>query len=189
MYMKSKIKRKRGRAGRRGAGRGAGARQRPAARGEWSEVRGGWRWSVLPAITNMLGTTTTISPKPPQQQRYRIFLTVSNMANAIRWQHAILLLTCVLFTSRLQMVASDDKVELPKADADLFAALSDEDVDAANAALKAGANINSKSPRGAQTPLMQSVLHGRTKMVEWCLENGADVTIGERDGYTPMHGA
>lgn len=26
-------------------------------------------------------------------------------------------------------------------------------------------------------------------MVTWCLENGADVTIGERDGYTPMHGA
>ena len=36
---------------------------------------------------------------------------------------------------------------------------------------------------------MQSVLHGRTKCVKWCLENGADVTIGERDGYTPMHGA
>ena len=26
-------------------------------------------------------------------------------------------------------------------------------------------------------------------MVKWCLENGADSTIGERDGYTPMHGA
>ncbi len=36
---------------------------------------------------------------------------------------------------------------------------------------------------------MQSVLHGRTKMVEWCLNNGADVTIPERMGYTPMHGA
>ena len=26
-------------------------------------------------------------------------------------------------------------------------------------------------------------------MVQFCLENDADVTIGERDGYTPMHGA
>ncbi len=26
-------------------------------------------------------------------------------------------------------------------------------------------------------------------MVQFFLENGADVTIGERDGYTPMHGA
>jgi hypothetical protein len=24
-------------------------------------------------------------------------------------------------------------------------------------------------------------------MVKFFLENGADVTIGERDGYTPMH--
>ena len=26
-------------------------------------------------------------------------------------------------------------------------------------------------------------------MVEWCLDNGADTTIPERDVYTPMHGA
>ena len=26
-------------------------------------------------------------------------------------------------------------------------------------------------------------------MVRWCLENGADTTIAEKDGYTPMHGA
>ena len=62
--------------------------------------------------------------------------------------------------------------ELSEADEALFNALGEEDVDAASAALEAGANINAISPRGQQTPLMQSVLHGRTKMVKWALENG-----------------
>lgn len=79
--------------------------------------------------------------------------------------------------------------ELSDADVELFEALKEEDADAASAALRNGANINALSPRGSQTPLMQSVLHGRMKMVKWALENGADVTIGEKDGYTPMHGA
>ncbi|KAL9185987.1 hypothetical protein ACHAXT_005225 [Thalassiosira profunda] len=79
--------------------------------------------------------------------------------------------------------------DLSEAEEALFEALSRDDADAASAALKAGAGINALSPRGKQTPLMQSVLHGRTQMVQWALENGADVTIGERDGYTPMHGA
>lgn len=95
----------------------------------------------------------------------------------------ILLLLC-LFAVGLSR--ADD---LSDADQALFSALSDEDTDAASAALKDGASINAISPRGQQTPLMQSVLHGRTKMVKWCLENGADHTIPERDGYTPMHGA
>ena len=107
------------------------------------------------------------------------------MTNTCRWQHAIFLLICILSTSHFQLVLSDDGAD---ADADLFTALGDEDTEAASAALKAGASINAISPRGQQTPLMQSVLHGRTKMVQFCLENGADVTIGERDGYTPMHG-
>ena len=79
--------------------------------------------------------------------------------------------------------------ELSDLDKSLFDALAVEDTDAALAALKQGANINVLSPRGSQTPLMQSVLHGRTNMVKFFLENGADVNIGERDGYTPMHGA
>ena len=62
--------------------------------------------------------------------------------------------------------------ELSEADEALFNALGEEDVEAASAALSLGANINAISPRGQQTPLMQSVLHGRTKMVKWALENG-----------------
>jgi len=64
--------------------------------------------------------------------------------------------------------------------------MADEDIEAAASALKAGASIDAISPRGNQTPLMQSVLHGRTTMVKFCLENGADATIAERDGYTPV---
>lgn len=103
----------------------------------------------------------------------------------LRWQHAILLLICLL-SSIPSVVLAD---ELSDAETDLFSAMADEDVEAATAALKAGASIDAISPRGNQTPLMQSVLHGRTTMVKFCLENGADATIAERDGYTPMHGA
>jgi ankyrin repeat protein len=106
-----------------------------------------------------------------------------------RWQHAVLLLVCLLSASHLPTVISQSSDDLSPADTELFEACSEEDVDAAAEALKNGANINAISPRGSQTPLMQSVLHGKIKMVKFALENGADVTIGERDGYTPMHGA
>ena len=36
---------------------------------------------------------------------------------------------------------------------------------------------------------MMSVLMGRTKAVKLLLAAGADTTIPEQDGYTPMHGA
>merc|ERR1712110_825036 len=40
-----------------------------------------------------------------------------------------------------------------------------------------------------QTPLMMSVLGGHPEIVEYLLEAGADPTIPEKDGYTPMPGA
>ncbi|KAL3805838.1 hypothetical protein HJC23_007799 [Cyclotella cryptica] len=79
--------------------------------------------------------------------------------------------------------------ELSSLDTQLFEAAANEDISAALSALTAGANINARSERGLQTPLMQSVLFGRGEMVKFFLEQGADTTIGERDGYTPMHGA
>ncbi|KAL7545722.1 hypothetical protein ACHAWF_009076 [Thalassiosira exigua] len=105
-----------------------------------------------------------------------------------RWRPAVLALACLLLALAPPAALSSDP-ELTQADNDLFDALKGEDFDAAAAALGAGANINSRSDRGLQTPLMQNVLHGRLKSVEWCLKNGADATIPERDGYTPMHGA
>lgn len=100
------------------------------------------------------------------------------------WQ---LLLLCVLSVG-IRPALSAGADALSQAENDLFDALSKSDLEAASAALEAGASINALSPRGSQTPLMQAVLHGRTNIVAWCLENGADTTIPERDGYTPMHG-
>ena len=51
------------------------------------------------------------------------------------------------------------------------------------------ADIDERDNRSGQTPLMMSVLMGRTDLVKFFLEKGADVTIPEKDGYTPVHGA
>ena len=55
--------------------------------------------------------------------------------------------------------------------------------------LENGANINVQDNASGQTPLMAAVLRGNIQSVEYLLNNGADVTIGEKDGYTPAHGA
>jgi len=55
--------------------------------------------------------------------------------------------------------------------------------------LKKGANINSQSAKGLQTALMQAVLHGKERAVAHLLKKGADASIAEKNGYTPMHGA
>lgn len=57
------------------------------------------------------------------------------------------------------------------------------------AALTEGANINVKDEINGQTPLMRATLHGWSSMATYLLDKGADVTIGEKDGYTPAHGA
>lgn len=111
----------------------------------------------------------------------------SNTKKMRPWRRATLPLICLIVAvARMPLVVNG---ELSAADEDLFAALREEDIPAAAAALAAGANINAISPRGQQTPLMQSVLHGRPGSVSWCLNHGADTTIAEKDGYTPMHGA
>ena len=42
---------------------------------------------------------------------------------------------------------------------------------------------------GKQTALMYSCLKGKSNAVSTLLDAGADVTITEKDGYGPMHGA
>ena len=50
--------------------------------------------------------------------------------------------------------------------------------------------INLKDEESGQTPVMMSVLRGRTEMVRLLLaEPAVDVSIGEMQGYTVMHGA
>eukprot|EP00978_Attheya_sp_CCMP212_P022019 scaffold65060_cov32-Attheya_sp.AAC.1 len=50
-------------------------------------------------------------------------------------------------------------------------------------------DVNTKDAASGQTALMRATLVGSTKCVETLLQLGADVTISEKDGYTPMHGA
>jgi len=50
--------------------------------------------------------------------------------------------------------------------------------------------INTPQPGSGQTPLMMSVLFGADEHVKLLLaEEAVDVTVPEKDGYTPMHGA
>ena len=62
-------------------------------------------------------------------------------------------------------------------------------VERVKAALAEGANINVQDELNGQTPLMRATLHGWSSMVTFLLDQGADVNIGEKDGYTPAHGA
>merc|ERR1740124_367674 len=41
---------------------------------------------------------------------------------------------------------------------------------------------------GGQTPLMAACLAGSLNAMKWLLDYGADKTIGEKDGYTCLHG-
>lgn len=64
-----------------------------------------------------------------------------------------------------------------------------EEVESAVQDLRHGADINARDGRTGQTCLMASTLRGNVDMVMTMLENGADATVAEKDGYTPPHGA
>ena len=72
---------------------------------------------------------------------------------------------------------------------ELFAAVAADDATRLEKALERNPDgLNTKGP-GGQTPLMHAVLTGKLSAVKVLLGHGADTTIGEKDGYTPMHGA
>jgi hypothetical protein len=76
---------------------------------------------------------------------------------------------------------SDDETEL-------FSAIRQDDPDIVRQLLlEKSVDINVRG-KGGQTPLMHAVLGGMEKSVKVLLEEGADVTIGENDGYTRKHG-
>ena len=70
----------------------------------------------------------------------------------------------------------------------LHDAVGADDVGSIKDLLSSGANINEIGP-GGQTPLMFAVLSGKKRAAKLLLARGADTSIGEKDGYTPMHGA
>lgn len=65
----------------------------------------------------------------------------------------------------------------------------DDDVDAVEAALAKGANINYQNEGSGHTPLMGSMMRGKIDIFTYLLEAGADVTIRDLQGYTPADGA
>ena len=80
---------------------------------------------------------------------------------------------------------------ITEADEKLFRSVHESDIDGLIAASKMDEfNVNKIIDPSGQTPLMRAVLQGSTpETVEMLLKLGADPLIGERDGYTPMHGA
>ena len=84
--------------------------------------------------------------------------------------------TCDLINEVFDAIKSDDTPNLQRILADNKA--------------KLASFINQKDEESGQTPVMMSVLRGRTDMVRLLLaEDAVDVTIGEMQGYTVMHGA
>ena len=69
---------------------------------------------------------------------------------------------------------------------DIFTAISSGNVKKVEKELQLNPNELNKIGSGGQSPLMNAVLSGKTEVVRFLLQEGADVTIGEQDGYTPM---
>jgi len=65
-----------------------------------------------------------------------------------------------------------------------------DNIEAVRSAIENGADVNHRG-EGGQTPVMQAVLRGQYEMVQMLLglNPKPDLTIGEENGYTPMHGA
>jgi len=61
--------------------------------------------------------------------------------------------------------------------------------DLQSALAKDPSSLNAQHPTSKQTPLMAATLAGRTEAASYFLKAGADVSIAEKDGYTPPHGA
>ena len=98
----------------------------------------------------------------------------------------LLLVTVLLGIGAAAGKGGKTKPASPDAQA-LFAAVQADDAGAIERELERS-DINSRGP-GGQTPLMHAVLSGKVNAVKALLKLGADTSIGEKDGYTPMHGA
>ena len=71
------------------------------------------------------------------------------------------------------------------------AAMEADDAKGIQVALDRGADINHHDDgvNGGQTTLMTAVLGRKNLAIQYLVDQGADCTIGESSGYTPMHGA
>lgn len=71
----------------------------------------------------------------------------------------------------------------------IYQAVTENNVDLVKELISKGQDINERMNGSKQTPLMQAVLGGHFLVAKALLELGADVTVEEKDGYTPLHGA
>ena len=72
---------------------------------------------------------------------------------------------------------------------DIFAAVKRDSMEDIKAALAADPSALDRTGPGGQSPLMHAVLMGKGAAAKYLLKRGADVSVAEKDGYTPMHGA
>ena len=72
---------------------------------------------------------------------------------------------------------------------DIFAAVRRDDAAAIERLVGADKSVLDETGPGGQSPTMHGVLQGKSKAVATLIKLGADLTVGEKDGYTPMHGA
>eukprot|EP00545_Synedropsis_sp_CCMP1620_P010407 CAMPEP_0119015526 /NCGR_PEP_ID=MMETSP1176-20130426/11180_1 /TAXON_ID=265551 /ORGANISM="Synedropsis recta cf, Strain CCMP1620" /LENGTH=200 /DNA_ID=CAMNT_0006968825 /DNA_START=59 /DNA_END=661 /DNA_ORIENTATION=+ len=96
----------------------------------------------------------------------------------------------LLLSLLLVATFADEEVERhPEAELLMACMGSGDPVEVVTEALEAGADIDVIDKNSGQTPLMAAILRGKTETAKLLLKKGADVTIGEKDGYTPAHGA
>lgn len=86
---------------------------------------------------------------------------------------------CLFF---LLMLATQD------AAADIFECIQRDSMEDIRKLLKEDPSALNRVGPGQRTPLMHAVLTGKSSAVKYLLKRKADPTIGEMDGYTPMHG-
>lgn len=99
-----------------------------------------------------------------------------------------LLLVFAVFSFCVQLKAdvTEEKVK------ELFTSISSNDLTEVQSIIdgESDSQLINAQGRGGQTPLMFAVLSGsNTDIVSYLLKANADTSIGEKDGYTAMHGA
>lgn len=53
--------------------------------------------------------------------------------------------------------------------------------------VKAGADLEARTPKGHYTPLHLAATHGRSEVSTMLVEAGADLEASTNEGYTPLH--
>jgi ankyrin repeat protein len=104
------------------------------------------------------------------------------------------LLVCYLCLLGASLMCSSARAASPKddsPDSHLLESAFSGNLEGVQAALAEGADINTRDDKSGQTALMGSVLRGHVEVVRYFLDkdSGADTSIGEKDGFTPPHGA